>query len=256
MWDFVVSHFREYIGTGLIFIYYLVCVIRLFITEKRKEYRILFVYMPAIVLLLFFNPLVAKLMATFADDEIYYRIMWLIPVTVTIAYTVVDLFCSLKGKLRIAIPVLSIILLIVGGKLVYLDAEYSLAENEYHVPQSVVDICDELVIPGREVMVAFPTEMLAYVRQYTPLIVMPYGYEELKYIYQKHDDVMHAQIRSDEPNAEILFTEANNRVCHYVVIDENKEIIGNPEDYGYIEYIHIDGYAIYKSTTADFSVGQ
>lgn len=254
MWDLVVSHYREYIGTGLIFIYYLVCVIRLFITEKRKEYKILFVYLPIAVLLLFFNPFVAKLMDRFADDEIYYRIMWLLPVSVTIAYTIVDLYVSLKGKARVIALVLSVCLLMAGGKLVYLDAEYSLAENEYHMPQSVVDVCDELIIPGREVMVAFPTEMLVYVRQYTPLIVMPYGYEELKYIYLKHDDPLRAQISAEEPEARILFAEAQKYMCHYVVLDENKIIKGNAEDYGYYEYVHVDGYVIYRSLTADFSV--
>ncbi|MCQ2526325.1 MAG: hypothetical protein MJ130_06135 [Lachnospiraceae bacterium] len=254
MWDYIVNHFTEYIGTGLIFIYYLACVIRMFVTERRKEYRILFIYMPAVVLLLFFNPLVAKMLKTYADDTIYYRIMWLIPVSVTIAYTVVDLCCSLKGKSRILALLLSAVLLIVGGRLVYFDNEYSVAENEYHMPQPVVDICDELVVPGREIMVAFPTEMLVYVRQYTPMIVMPYGYEELKYLYLKYDDPIHAQIRAEEPDAQILFTEAGNRGCHYVVIDENKSIEGNPENYGFYEYIHVDGYVIYRNSAANFDV--
>ena len=252
MWNLVVNHFTEYIGTGLIFIYYLACVIRMVIVEKRKEYRMLFIYMPGIVLLLFFHPIVAKLMQTYADDEIYYRFMWLIPVTVTIAYTVVDLYCELKGRVRIAVLILSAVLLAAGGRLIYLDNEYSVAENEYHVPQKVVDICDALVIQGREIRVAFPTEMLAYVRQYTPLVVMPYGYEEVRYI--KHDDTLHAQIKSDEPDAEAMFTEAGERGCHYVVIDEKKQIHGNPEEYGYYEYAHIDGYAIYRNMTADFGI--
>lgn len=252
MWDLVVDHFSEYIGNGLIFIYYLACVVRLLIVEKRKEYRILFIYMPAVVLALFFNPFVAKMMQTYADDEIYYRIMWLIPVSVTIGYTVVDLYCCLRGKVRVIVLVLSAIMIITGGKFIYTDTAYSVAENEYHVPQTVVDICDEIAIPGREICVAFPTEMLVYVRQYTPLIVMPYGYEEIK--YYKHADELHAQIKADEPIAEKMFGEANKRGCHYVILDENKNIKGTPENYGFYEYKHIDGYVIFRSLTADFNV--
>lgn len=252
MWSFIVEHFKEYIGSGLIFIYYLACVIRMVITEKRREYRILFIYMPLVAIILFFCPVTAWAMRNYADDDTYYRILWLMPVSVTIAYTIADFSHRLKGKVRVLALVLSVILIAAGGKLVYMDAEYSVAENEYHMPQEVVDICDNIVIPGREIMVAFPSEMVVYVRQYTPLIVMPYGFEELKYM--KHADELRAQIEADEPDAELLFGWADTKMCHYIVIDENKSITGNPEDYGYTEYAHIDGYVIYRSMTADFSV--
>jgi len=251
MWDFTAEHFSEYIGTGLIFVYYLACIVRMIIVEKRKEYRMLFIYMPAVILVLFFNPFVAKMMQTYADEEVYYRIMWLIPVSVTISYTVVDLYCNLKGKLRGIVLVLSAIMIITGGKLIYTDTAYSVAENEYHVPQSVVDVCDAIISPGREIRAAFPTEMLVYVRQYTPMVVMPYGYEEIK--YYKHAEKLYAQVMADEPEAEILFVEATQKNCNYVVMDETKKIIGNPEDYGFCEYKHVDGYVIFRSLTADFS---
>jgi len=252
MWNFVIDHFKEFLGTGLIFVYYLACVIRLFISEKRKEYRILFIYMPAVVLLLFFNPFVAQLMREYADDDTYYRILWLLPVSVTIAFSVTDLFSKLKGKVRVAVLALSVLLIVVGGKLIYTDTEYSVAENEYHMPQEVVDICDAIVIPGREIMVAFPTKMVVYVRQYSPLVVMPYGFEDIK--YRKHADDLRAQVEAEQPDAELLFNEANADACHYVILDEEKEIIGNPEDYGYYEYSHIDGYVLYRSMNADFSI--
>ncbi len=252
MWDLIVNHFSEYIGTGLIFIIYLACVIRMFIIEKRKEYRILFIYMPAVVLVLFLCPIVAKIMQKYADDEIYYRIMWLLPVAVTIAYTVVDLYGRVKGKLKAVVLILSALLIVAGGRLVYTDMEYSIAENEYHVPQTVVDICDETVVPGREIVVAFPADLLVYVRQYTPLIVMPYGYDELKYM--KLRNPLYEQMIAEKPDAEKLFAEAVNMKCHYVVIEEAKEIIGDPEEYGFTEYKHIDGYVLYRNNQAYFGL--
>ena len=47
------------------------------------------------------------------------------------------------------------------------------------MPQAVVDICDAIQVEGREVMAVFPKEMLSFVRQYTPLVCMPYGREML-----------------------------------------------------------------------------
>ena len=53
--------FQEYMGTGLIMIWFLVSLLYLWVTEKRKYIRILFVYVPLVLLLVFFNPVVAKI---------------------------------------------------------------------------------------------------------------------------------------------------------------------------------------------------
>ena len=49
-------------GTGLIVGWFLIALIYLLLKEKRKHIRILFVYVPIILLLLFFNPLFAKVL--------------------------------------------------------------------------------------------------------------------------------------------------------------------------------------------------
>lgn len=235
-------------GSGLIIIYYLACLIWLFISEKEKEKRLLFIYMPLGILIIFFNPLMAKMIYKFADENIYFRLLWLLPVTTTISYSVTKLAVITKGKIRIAVLTVSAVLIMFGGRLVYTDSNYSVAENVYHMPQTVVDICDELVIPGREIQVAFPTEMLVYVRQYTALIVMPYGYDDEK---NDGNDELRLLIDSEEADAAALFSEAYTRQCHYVVLNENHIIIGEPEDYGFYEYKHIDGYVIYRNDGTD-----
>ena len=83
--------FQEYMGTGLIMIWFLVSLLYLWVTEKRKYIRILFVYVPLVLLLVFFNPVVAKIISGLADGEIYYRILWLLPVTPVVAFTAVSL---------------------------------------------------------------------------------------------------------------------------------------------------------------------
>lgn len=42
--------FQEYMGTGLIMIWFLVSLLYLWVTEKRKHIRILFVYVPLVLL--------------------------------------------------------------------------------------------------------------------------------------------------------------------------------------------------------------
>ena len=88
--------FQEYMGTGLIVLWFLVSLLYLWLTEKRKYIRVMFLYVPLVLLLVFFNPLVAKIVSQMADGEIYYRILWLLPVTPVIAFGTVQLYVILS----------------------------------------------------------------------------------------------------------------------------------------------------------------
>ena len=125
--------------------------------------RILFVYMPLILLLLFFNPLFAKVIYRLGDSEIYYRILWLIPMTVIIAYAGVLFYGKKKGRARILTAAVLAVLIMVSGNYVYDDVFFRKAENQYHVPTAVVDICDAIRVEGREVLALFPADMVQYV---------------------------------------------------------------------------------------------
>ena len=74
MWNEVVNLFREYMGTGLIVVWFLIALVYLFLTEKRRPMRIVFVYLPILLLLIFFNPLFSGLVYRLAGEETYYRI--------------------------------------------------------------------------------------------------------------------------------------------------------------------------------------
>ena len=90
--------FQEYMGTGLIMIWFLVSLLYLWLTEKRKHIRVMFLYVPFVLLLVFFNPLMAKVIASMADGEIYYRILWLLPVTPVVAFGTVSFCGKLSGR--------------------------------------------------------------------------------------------------------------------------------------------------------------
>ena len=57
----VITLFREYMGTGMLVIWFLVAVIYLWMKEEKRYLRISFLYMPLCFLFLYFNPLFARL---------------------------------------------------------------------------------------------------------------------------------------------------------------------------------------------------
>lgn len=69
MWSWVISQYKGYAGTGMIAGLFLVALIWLFVSEKNKNIRIIFIYMPAVVLFLFFCPFFAKVVRLFTGRK-------------------------------------------------------------------------------------------------------------------------------------------------------------------------------------------
>ena len=251
MWEEVTALFRNYMGTGLIIIWFFISVIYLFAVEKRKHIRILFLYVPIIVLLFFFNPLFARLVYSYADDEIYYRILWLLPVTIVNGYAAAVLFGQMKGRARYLLGVCLGAIVIVSGSFIYNNPYFHRAENLYHVPQSVVEICDAIEVEGREVTAVFPARLLQYVRQYSPVICMPYGREIIVERWN-HLNELYDIMGSEEIDAAALSAQAKAQMCHYVILAEEKRINGSLEEYGYTVFDTIRGYVIYRDTSPEW----
>lgn len=245
--------FHEYMGTGLITVWFLLSVIYLFVCEKRREIRVMFVYVPILLLVLFFNPFFAGIVYSFLDDEIYYRLLWLLPVTVVTAYTVTDIYGRLRGKKKMCFAALAAILVIVSGSLIYADPHFHMAENIYHVPDSVVDICDAIEVEGREVTAVFPAELLQYVRQYSGTVCMPYGREIIVDRWDNSND-LYDIMESDVIDAGELASEARNQACVYIVLPEDKKIAGSLTAHDFELFGRTDGYIIYIDVLADLSI--
>lgn len=242
--------FQKFSGSGCMLILFVLAVIYLFLCEKRRTRRIMLVYVPVILLLLFFNPLFFGIFSRLAGEEIYFRMIWLLPLTIVIGYTIVHIAERIQGKKRIGFCLAAILILMLSGKLVYSSPLYSVAENKYHVPDKVVHICDAIEIEGREVMAAFPEEFLLYVRQYSPTICMPYGRALIMGYYEEFSHLM----QQDEIEVEKLAEFSKQALCHYVILPEETVLIGDMTGYGYEVFDEMYGYVIYRDSTMDFSV--
>lgn len=247
MWSEIAAVFREYMGMGLIVVLYLFSLVYLYLKEEKKYIRILFIYLPIGILLLFFNPLFARIVYRAADEEIYYRILWLLPLTAGIAYTACHICGRLRGRLKYGAVVVMAVIIMISGRCVYDSPYFTVAENPYHVPDSVVHICDAIIVPGREVMAAFPGEMLHYVRQYSSLVCMPYGRETLVERWYAGTEL--SLVMEQEPlDLEAAVPLLRERGCHYVILREGRQTLGDAAEYGWEVFGETDGYVIYRDT--------
>lgn len=253
MWDIAANFFWEYMGTGLIVILFLISLLYLWVREQRKYVRLLFVYVPVLLLLLFFNPLFAGLLHGLAGDEIYYRILWLLPITVTIAFAAATFYGQLPDKRRMVFALAAAAGIMVSGSYIYKNPYFQRAENMYHVPDSVVHICDAIAVPGREVQAVFPLELVQYVRQYEPTICMPYG-REVTVDRWNYWGGLPNEMEQETIDLSRLAPLAKEEGCHYIILPEDKKIMGNPAEYSWEVFGRMDGYVIYRDTAFSLEI--
>lgn len=246
MWESVRMLFVGYLGDGLLWCLVLMALLYLFFVEKDKVNRILFIYVPIILLLLFFNPLFMEVLYGFIGEQIYYRILWLIPAGVVIAASIVKIYNVLNGKKQICFLVVSFAILALTGKCIYMNGQYSVADNLYHVPEEVVAICDGVEIEGREVMVAFPTELMQYVRQYTPYVCMPYGREVLVPKWKSFSE-LHDAMSEEELDVELVNRLATADGCHYIVLALEHKRDADFADYNYEQVMIVGKYEVLRN---------
>lgn len=245
MWDEILVLFKNYIGNGWAAGLFLVSFVYLLIVEKDRTKRIILLYTSALTVALFFFPLFAKAVYRYLDEETYYRILWLVPMTAVIAYAGVRLIAGCAKRWRMALAAVFVCGMIVAtGDYVYDNPYFGPAYNRFHVPQTVALVCDAIIVEGREVRAVFPDEMLPYVRQYTANVCMPYGREMAVERWQ-NDNPLYDAMGAAEPDCERIAFLAEEQDCHYIIMHETKpgQEAFEKTDYRYVETVA--GYRIY-----------
>lgn len=86
-WNEILQFYKNYIGNGAIFLLYLAALLYLIFAEKKKQTRTILVSAPVAVMVLFsFPPFKLLFEVLGLDSETYYRILWLLPMGIIIAY--------------------------------------------------------------------------------------------------------------------------------------------------------------------------
>lgn len=246
---------KLYSGNCSLLLLFLASLVYLCIAEKDKARKTVLVYLSFAVLGIFFLPFVSDLVINrLQEEEIYYRILWALPMGFVIAYAAVKFLGNIKKKwIKTTLLVLLAAYIMIGGHLVYKSPQFSKTQNVYQVPDSVVNICEGIEVEGREVLAVFPNELIQYVRQYSPYVVMPYGYDVLVDRWLIDDD-LEEEMSKDVSDARNLALLARERGCHFIVLNQNHLVDGDLEDYDYIRVLQTDGYDVYRDKYADLSL--
>ncbi len=236
--------FQQYTGSGFLTILYLITLLYLWVTEKNNTVRSIFVYGASALQILFFLPPMYY-GYQLLDRGTYYRILWLLPMTVTIAYAGIRLL----GKYPRFGIAFGVFLIAVSGKYVYSSEYITLAENPYHLPQEVIEVC-EVMMPEENqerVTAVFPDDLIHYIRQYTSEIQMVYGRDYLvpDWIYGDHP--IRELMNEETIDMEEVAKRMEDYYCNYIVVPKNKEIMGDLKKCDLVLIGETKEYEIYRN---------
>ena len=116
---------NAYNGGKLLLALYLVCLIYLWRYEKSRNQRLLLVWLPLFFLLLFLLPPVCRIYSRIDSARTYYRLLWILPMTLTIAYSGVRIFAA---NLRAGLAVMCA-LIVLSGQYIYSNENILKAEK-------------------------------------------------------------------------------------------------------------------------------
>lgn len=245
--------FKLYTGLKFLVVLFAVAWAYLLMTEKDKKIRLLLVYAPLLILLLFLCPISRKgFVALGLDGETYYRILWTIPMGLVTVYGA----CRLFGRHKRIGLIVTAALIVLCGKYVYDSPYMTKAENLYHIPDTAIKICDLIAPEGEEghVMVVVPEELVYFIRQYNAKIKMPYGREMVASQWNYYHPVHEAMEESEELVFEDLLETTRAENCQYIVVSPTRKVKDDPKELGLLSVATVDGYRVYKDPVAAAAV--
>lgn len=238
--------FKNYMGfheNGYLAGIYLFVLLYLWLTEKDKKRRAIFVYVPTLLLALFFCPLFRKVFVRILEDsETYYRLLWLLQMSLVSAYGLMKL-CGRHRRIGLAVICVAIV---ACGDYVYDSEHITKAQNAYHLPQEAVDIVDLIEPEEGRITVLVPADLIYYVRQYSTNIELPYGREMLIARWDYHHAMYEAMEEADVIETESFVELTREYPCAYVVLKEDRETTEPLTDYGFTLYDQVGEYLVYQ----------
>lgn len=225
---------------------FLIALLFLWVTERDRRLRVVLVYLVTALGVVFVCPLYAWV-GMKIDAEIYYRVLWSLPIGVLVCYSTVKLMLRFRSIIsRGIVFVLVLIVICLNGDLVYTKTLHFKSVNAYHMPQQVIDVAEALKLENYKPIAVLPAELLPFFRQYTADVFTPYGRNILEPAWNFSNELYDA-MEGDSAyyDAAEVSRCARNEHCVYVVLSCAKQIRGSMEELNYFLLDFVQGYYIY-----------
>ena len=118
-----------YNGDSFLIPLFLIALLFLWVTEKDRKVRVVLLYLVAALVVVFLCPVYAWI-GMKIDQDVYYRVLWSLPVGVLVCYSAVRLMTRFRLLVSKALVfVMAVLIFILQGDLVYTKTLYFKASH-------------------------------------------------------------------------------------------------------------------------------
>lgn len=180
--------YQGWYSTGMpLLVFYLVIILLLWVAQKRKLEKAIFVYPLFLEILTIFNPLFVYFIAfKLGWSGRFYRFFWCVPIGIVIAYFCALLVNESKGvsHRKVLGLFLALIIIISFNHFIKLDM---ISPNIYKMQPEVIEIV-ELIRKEegeKDVCAFYPSSLIPLVRQYDAGVISPVGRDDTPWTDEK-----------------------------------------------------------------------
>ena len=249
-WMGVIANFISFLGTGwLMWVCFMAALVFCFFWMKDRRKKLFTVSLLGCVVII--NPIVYRLIGTTFMSGVYWRLFWGLPIVIVVAAVLTELTGKVaKDWLRFGTAVVLCLTIAFLGERVINRGTYTLPENDYQLPQAVLDVSDIVLEANEDVstMIIVPDELACYIRQYTGKINLAYGRNIWGFINNPTDlqYKLHALMTAEDMDYRTLRDEAYAYGCSYIVFNSaQRELPEDMEQYGYTFVGEAESYRVY-----------
>lgn len=239
--------FLEYKGTGAYIVLYIIALVYIFLKEENKKIKLFFIGLTACIGIITLNPIFSAIVEPFFPVSVYWRMYWMFPLGITISYVITKIIMSRKGNAeQIILGIIAVVTIVLSGKLIYNKENYVAVNNLYKVPNEAYEIATAIMQDNTRTKKVMPTtDLVSYIRQVNPEIVLMYAREPKSY------DSVTIVIQQQKGNVQYVTRNCKTANCNYIIwgktMPKNEEL----EKYDYNVFYETDNYLIYKNSNIE-----
>lgn len=239
--------FLEYKGTGAYIILYIIALIYIFYKEDNKKIKLFFIGLSIFIGLVTLNPIFAAIVKPFFPVSVYWRMYWMFPIGIAIAYAITKIIMSKNGKAeQIILGIIAVVTIVLSGKLIYNKENYVAVNNLYKVPNEAYEIATVIMQDNTRTKKVMPTtDLVSYIRQVNPEIVLMYAREPKTYEY------VPIVIQQQKGNVQYVARNCKTANCNYIIWGKGMQKNEELEKYDYNVFYETDNYLIYKNSNIE-----
>ena len=240
--EVVKANLHAYIDNGMFAALFLVGLVFIYLTEKNKAIKNFFVTYSIVCIIIILNPLFYKAVSNVITYDVYWRLFWILPSGVLIAYCSTKIILKQEKKSeKLILFIATIIIIIISGEFIYNKQNFSKVNNLYKIPDEALEVCIAISEDNLEnKLVMAPSDLVPYFRQYDANIKLIYGRVPAGY---DNDELV---VAFDKGDMENVIPHCLKENCNYIVI--RNDVFVNPclEYYGYKLLGQTEHYLVYK----------